>query len=427
MPNVTELRERQDTILTEARERLDQISAATDESRARELEAAHDTAMAEYDRLTGVIKRQEQLDAMEARAQETRAQRRPTLGDAEARGAGAGAGNGEVEQSQTEYRNAFAKIVSGIAPSDLEPEERAALKTGVTKFEQRTQTAGTASAGGYTVPVTLATFIDRAMKDWGPMYDSDICTVLTTTGGGQMGIPTIDDTAKSAGAHTEGAALTDDGSEDVVFGKKVLDAYAYDTEFIKWSWELDMDGIFNMEVLLGGLIGERCGRIGNTKLTVGSGTNEPNGIVTASGLGVTAASASAITFDEVIDLEHSVNQAYRRSPKARYMLSDTTFKAVRKLKDGQGNYLWQRGDVKNGAPPLLNNYPYSINDDMAGIATGNKAMLFGDFGRYYVRKVGGTVIGVLRERFWPDMGIAGLIRFDGEIGQAGAIKHLKLA
>ena len=66
-------------------------------------------------------------------------------------------------------------------------------------------------------------------------------------------------------------------------------------------------------------------------------------------------------------------------------------------------------------------------DDMAGIATGSKAMLFGDFGRYYVRKVGGTVIGVLRERFWPDMGIAGLIRFDGEIGQAGAIKHLKLA
>ena len=109
------------------------------------------------------------------------------------------------------------------------------------------------------------------------------------------------------------------------------------------------------------------------------------------------------------------------------MLSDATFKAVRKLKDGQGNYLWQRGNVKDGAPPMLNNYPYSINDDMAGIATGNKAMLFGDFGRYYVRKVGGTVIGVLRERFWPDMGIAGLIRFDGEIGQAGAIKHLKLA
>ena len=421
MPTLIELRASQEQVLGEARERLNEVTTNTDESRAAELEAQHDRAMAEYDRLEGVIKRQERLEGAEKRAQELRERQRPMQGDGEARGDGGGA------DAQTEYRHVFAKIMSGMAPSDLEPEDRAILRRGATKFEQRTQTAGTNSAGGYTVPTILAGFIDKAMKDWGPMYDQDVATVLNSASGNSWKIPTDDDTSKSGAAHTEGAALTDDGSEDVTFGQKSLDAFSFDTEFIRWSWELDMDSIFSMEVLLGDLLGERLGRLANAQLTTGSGSGAPNGIVTASSLGVTTASSSALTFDEIIDLEHSVNQAYRRSPKARYMLSDSTLKAVRKLKDGQGNYLWQRGDVKAGTPNMLNNYPYSINDDMAAIGTGNKAMIFGDFGKYYVRKVGAPVIGVLRERFWPDMGIAGLIRFDGEIGQAGAIKHLKLA
>jgi HK97 family phage major capsid protein len=127
-------------------------------------------------------------------------------------------------------------------------------------------------------------------------------------------------------------------------------------------------------------------------------------------------------------LVHSVDPAYRRSPKFRLMFHDLVFAAIRKLKDGQGNYLWQMGDVSKGAPSLLLNSPYSINQDMSSaFTTGQKLILAGDFGRYYVRKVGAPVIGVLRERFWPDMGIAGLIRFDGELGTAAAVKHLKLA
>lgn len=289
------------------------------------------------------------------------------------------------------------------------------------------QTAGTAAAGGYTVPTELADFIDKAMKDWGPMYDEDICTPINTTAGNSMKIPTIDDTAKSAGAHTEGTALTDDGSEDATFGQASLDAYVADTEWIKWSFELAQDSIFNVEQLLGQLLGERLGRKANAWLTTGTGASQPNGVVTASSLGITTALDTAFTSDELIDLQHSVNAAYRRSPKARWMFSDQTLKVIRKLKDGDGNYLWQMGDVRSGAPATLLDHPYSINDDMPSIATGAKPILFGDFGRYYVRRVGRQVIGVVRERFWPDLGIAGLVRLDGEIGQAGAIKHLKMA
>ncbi|WP_141489274.1 phage major capsid protein, partial [Rhizobium phaseoli] len=128
--------------------------------------------------------------------------------------------------------------------------------------------------------------------------------------------------------------------------------------------------------------------------------------------------------DEIIDLSHSVDPAYRTSPKVRFMFNDLTLAAIRKLKDGQGNYLWQMGNVKEGVPGTLLGYNYSINQAMANIATGNKTIIFGDLGKYWVRKVGSPVIGVLRERFWPDLGVAGLIRFDGELLDTAAVKYL---
>lgn len=417
MPTIKELREKQAHTLANARELLDK--AGKDEARAAEYETEHDAAMTEYDRLEGQIARQQKLEDAEARSKKTTG--RPLYDDV----------TGEEERNDPDktvsYRNVFAKVICGVAPGDLEPEEREVLKKGKTTFEQRAQTAGTNTAGGYTVPTELASILVRAMKAWGPMYDEDICTTLNTASGNAIKVPTVDDTAVTAVAHTEATALTDDGSKDVTFGQKSLDAFAFDTEFVKWSWELDSDGIFNMETLLGDLLGERLGRIANLQLTTGSGAGAPNGIITAASNGKTAASATAIASDELIDLLHSIDPAYRMSPKCRWMFNDTTLAAIRKLKDGQGNYLWQMGDVTAGQPGTLLGYKYSINQAMASIATTNKTVLFGDFGKYFVRKVGSPVIGVLRERFWPDLGIAGLIRFDGELGQSGAVKYLTQA
>jgi HK97 family phage major capsid protein len=419
---IKELREKQARIVAEARERLDQINTETDEARAKELEASHDKAMAEHDRLEGLIEREEKLARLEERSDHERRERRPLQRNVDATG-----GQDEGDDDPVTYRSAFhAMLLAGGNVSDLTSEQRAALKTGVDSkaFERRAQTAGTAAAGGYTVPVELAEIIVRTMKDWGPMYDEQICTVLNTATGNQLNMPTVDDTSVTAEAHTEGAALTDDGGKDATFGQKRLDAYVYDTEFVRFSMELATDSIFNMEALLGSLLGERLARIANAKLTVGTGSSEPNGVVAASSLGKTAAATAAITADEIIDLLHSVNSAYRRSPKARFMFADTTLAAIRKLKDGQGNYLWQMGDVTTGQPGTLLGYRYSINDDMLALGAGRRVMLFGDFSKYFVRKVGAPMIGVLRERFWPDLGIAGLIRFDGELGDTAAVKHL---
>ncbi len=412
-----EIREKQARLIAQAREHFDK--AASDEARAAEYETEYDKAMAEHDRLEKRAQQLEKLMAAEER-QRNADPRRPTGDDIDPERRS----SRENEDGEPEYRHVFAKVVCGASPADLTPEERAVLKRGVTRFEQRAQTAGTTTAGGYTVPTELSTLLVRAMKAWGPMYDEDICTVIQTTSGNPIKMPTVDDTSKSAAAHTEGSALTDDGGEDVTFGQKALDAYVFDTEFIRWTFELEADSIFNMEALLSDLLGERMGRLANTQLTTGSGSSAPNGIVTASSAGKTAASATAIAADEIIDLLHSVDSAYRMSPKARFMFNDTTLAAIRKLKDGQGNYLWQMGDVTGGQPGTLLGYRYSINQAMANIGASAKPIIFGDFSKYYVRKVGSPLIGVLRERFWPDLGIAGLIRFDGELGLSGAVKHL---
>lgn len=416
MSRITELREQQDTVLSDARERLDQINANTDESRAAELETSHDNAMAEYDRLGSLIAREERTAEAEARAEERRKQRRPIPKDDENRGGD--------DTDSIEYRSVFAKVICGIPMDELSTEERTVLRGGVRKFEQRTQVAGTAAAGGYTVPTELMNHIEIAMKAHGPMYDGDVVQEMTTSSGNRQTIPSVDDTAKSSAAHTEGADIADDGSQDVEFGQKTLDAYSFDTEFIKWSWELDQDSIFSMEALLGSLIGERLGRIANRQLTVGTGSSAPNGIVTASSLGITAAAAAALTADELIDLEHSVDPAYRQAPGVGFMFNDTTLKAIRKLKDGDGNYLWNKGDFQAGVPATINGRRFHINQDMESLAAAKKAVIFGDLKKYWVRKVGSPVIGVLRERFWPQVGIAGLIRFDGELVQTAAVKHL---
>lgn len=417
--SVKEIREKQQKLLAEARERLDQIGAETDEARCKELEASHDAAMAEHDRLEECAAREEKLEAAEKRAEELRAKNRPNPGDSSSRGQ-------DDADPGVEYREVIRQILSGASPADLSNEERAVLRRGVVdlKNEKRAQTAGTTTAGGYTVPTTLHNEIIVSMAAWGPMYDDAICTVLNTNSGEQINLPTIDDTTTAVAKHTEGAALTDDGGVDVTVGQKVLNAYLFDTEFVRWSIELSQDSAFNWEAILGGLLGERLGRRANTELTVGDGSGDPNGIVTASSLGVTAAGAAAITFDEIIDLEHSVNPAYRMSPKVRYMFNDTTLKLLRKLKDGNGQYIWSNGDATKGVAPSLNGRAYSINQAMANPTTGNKSVVFGDFSKYYVRKVGVPVIGVMRERFWPDLGIAGLIRFDGELGDTAAVKHL---
>jgi HK97 family phage major capsid protein len=420
-----ELQEKRERLVAAARERLDQINANTDESRAAELETQHDAAMAELDGLDRQIAREERVAAAERSLEERRSRQRPHEPNGEHRA--------DDDQGEITYRDAFYAYVRAQGQEAmLSPEQRSVLARGYHRLsaeEQRAQTAGTTTAGGYTVPTELQAEIIRAMKMFGPMYDPTITRELVTTGGYPMPFPTVDDTANTAAATTEGVTLTDDGSGDVVFGQKSLGAYAYATPWIRVSKELADDSLLAMEALLGDLLGERLGRLANQRLTTGTGSSQPNGIVTASTVGVTAVSTSLFTYDEIIDLEHSVDPAYREDPSAGFLLHDTSLKAVRKLKDGQGNYLWQAGNVQQGVPGTINGRRYFVNQAMSStFSTGQKLILFGALKKYFVRKVGAPLVGALQDKdFWPGFGMAGWIRFDGNLMDTAAIKHLKLA
>lgn len=413
-------------LVAEARSILDAIENETDNTRITEAEQRHDGVMDKLKALDAKIKREERQLELENAEEERRRQNRPNGRDGTAPGTDE-PGEGEQrsdEQLQAEYREAFYAMLAEGTDLGLPAEQRALLRRGYVA-ENRVQTGGADAAGGFTVPTTLANFIIESMLAWGPMYDPGITTEIVTSSGNPFDIPTNNDTANTAAALAEGANLTDDNSGDLVFGEKNLNAFVFATPWLQISFELLQDSAFNVEAFVGKKIGERLGRLANRQLTIGTGTGAPQGIVGASTQGLIAASATAIAADEFISLQHSVNSAYRRSPKCGWMFADTTLAAARRLKDGQGNYLWQMGDVRIGAPDLLLGKQYWVNDDVPAIAAGVRSVLFGDMSAYIVRKVGSPLIGTVRERFWPKIGMAGLIRFDGELGDNAAVRHLR--
>jgi len=408
MADIKDLREKMANIATEARAKLAEVNDNTPEDRAAEVEREFDAMMADHDKFSARADRLEKADAALRAAEAVDVSKRPV---AEGRSAPA------VDQgSEISYRKAFFTMIANGGVEGLDSEVRSVLR----QSEVRTQTAGTNSAGGFTVPTELASFIDKAMIATGPMYNSDLFTVINTTGGNPFNIPTVNDTAVTAEAHTEGGTVTDDAGKDVTFAQKSLGAFAFDTEWVRWSYELANDSIFNVESLLG----ERLGRIANSKLTTGSGSSDVEGIVTNSALGKTAAAVAAVTADEIIDLIHSVDPAYRASPSTAIMMNDSTLSAVRKLKDGNGNYLWAMGNYQAGIPQNLLGYNVVVNQAMDSLATAKKVMLFGDMSKFYVRKAGAPSLFVAKERFAPDYGILGYVRFDGVLGNAAAVKHL---
>ncbi len=415
MPDVTELREKQQNEVANARDCLEQIDATTDEARAQEIEAQHDKHMAEYDRLEELIQRQERIDEAEGRLNKPDP-RRPVNEDRSVPGAAAGRDLDDNEVFQRAMR-------FGVESLDTEERHRVAELRASVSPEMRAQAAGTDAAGGYTVPEGFQVEIIKSMQMYGPMLDPGITRQLPTDSGNPLPWPTMDDTANKGALLGEN---TQAGEQDVTFGQKQLDAYTYTSKIVRVSLQLLQDSAFDMNRLIRDVFGERIGRIGNEHLTVGTGSSQPNGIVTASANGNTTSGTSAVTWEEVMDLYHSVDPAYRNMPNTRFMFHDNTLKALRKIKDNDGRFIWQPADVRTGAPATILEEPYSINQDMPQLGTGNKFMVYGDFARYVVRLVRDFTMLRLTERYadYLQVGFIGFSRLDGELVDGSAVKHM---
>lgn len=292
-----------------------------------------------------------------------------------------------------------------------------------------TRAMGVGSGGGGTaspevVPQGFVPAIEQAMLYFGPMRA--VSSILRTESGNAMPWPTVNDTSQSGALLAENTAAAE---QDVDVAAITFDAYKYSSKVVRVSVELMQDNAVNLPTLLGSLLGERLGRITNLHFTTGTGSAQPNGIVTASTLGKTAALATAITADELIDLMHSVDVAYRRTG-CLWMAKDSTVAAFRKLKDSTNQYLWQPA-LTQGAPDMLFGYPVVVNSDMAAIATGAKTVIFGFIPLYKIREVIGITLMRLRERYaeFHQEAFLAFLRADGDLLNAGTnpVKYLQQA
>ncbi|MGR9056071.1 phage major capsid protein [Rhizobium leguminosarum] len=409
MPTILEMREKQQKLVADARALLADIKDDTAEARVSELETQHDAAMAEFDKLEARIKREEEAEARERKLNEADV-RRP---NADTRAVA-----GEVEKTADEkYADAFRSFLRG-GVSSLSVEQRAIIKT----VEERGQSVGTQTQGGYLVPGIFQAELIKSLKAWGPMLDPGVTRMLQTSTGATITMPTMNDTANVGALIGENQQVS---VSEIAFGTKSIDAYKYTSGVVLVSDELLQDSVMDVEALVRDAMGERIGRIANTHLTTGDGASKPNGIVTAAGT-TAAAGAAAITFDDFINLEHSVDPAYRSDPSIKWMFNDNTLKAARKLKDLNGAYIWQPADVKGGAPATILTYGYVINQAVADIGTGAKSVVFGAMNKYIVRMVKEFAIKRLVERYadYGQVGLIGFTRLDGELLDSAAVKTL---
>lgn len=279
-------------------------------------------------------------------------------------------------------------------------------------------------AGKETIPQGFFAELDRKML----AYDGarQVARVINTPSGNALPWPKVDDTGNTGALLAE--ATTIGSSVDPTFSAVTLNSYKFSSKAVLISAELLEDSAFNLSDLLGSLLAERLGRVMATYDTTGSGSSQPEGIVTGAASGKTAASTTAFTPDEVVDLMHSVDIAYRNE-RCGFMMHDTILKTVRKFKDNDGSYMWQPG-MQLGVPDRLFGYPVAINNNMdSALTTGKKLILFGDFSHFVIRDVGATRFYRLDElyRGTDQTGFVALRRMDSKVIQSAAIKYLVLA
>lgn len=244
----------------------------------------------------------------------------------------------------------------------------------------------TAAEGGFTVPAEIATMVIDKLKAFGGMRE--VATILPTSTGVAMNWPTSDGTA-DVGAIV--GQNTPENAADITFGTVGLNPFYYTSKKIALPLELIQDAAIDVVAYVVDRLVTRIARIQNTHFTVGAGTTLPDGVIPRSSVGKTGTTGQtvAVIYDDLIDLKHSVNRAYRGN--AKFMMNDLSVAVVSKLKDTTGRPIWVPSVIA-GAPDILCGFPVAINDDVAVMAANAKSIAFGDFSRYTIRDVVGTTI-----------------------------------
>ena len=406
MLNIKALRDQRADKAKEARNLLD---TNTGEKWSKDIENQVDAIYADIDRIDAQIERAEKqakIDGDNAADEASLENRERDISNMP---------TPERERARA-YQAAFNNfLIRG--ERGLTREEMDTLRTGV---PHNAQSVGTGAAGGYLVPAGFGGALLEALKAFGGMRD--VATVIATAGGAALPWPTVDETGVEGELVAENQPASD---QDVTFGTTQIGAFKFSSKVFTLPFELLQDqgpGI-DVEAFVRRAAAMRIARIQNKKYTIGTGTNEPTGILTSAGAGKVGATGSTTTvsYDDMVDLEHSVDPAYRATPGVGWMFHDFMLRNLKKLKDTTGVPLWLPG-LSAKDPDTFLRYKYTINQDMPQPAANAKSVLFGDLSQFMIRDVMEVTLFRFDDSAYTKRGQVGFLawaRGDGKTISAG--------
>ena len=352
-----------------------------------EHQAAYDAGMAEVEDVKAQIKRVEAALQFDSETRENEA-----IAEAAARKTGSAKSGDRAAELYAKYLRGGDKALSAEDWREI----------------RNTMSTTTGSEGGYSVQTDVANRIIDALKAFGGMRAA--ATVIRTDMGNDLQFPGSDGTSEVGELIGQNTTAT---ASDPTFTTLTVAVYKYSSKIVAAPFELLQDSQIDVAAFIEGRLVQRVGRITNQHFTTGTGSGQPRGVVvgaTSGKVGTTGQTTSVI-FDDLVDLVHSVDPAYRAAPGVRFMMADSSLKVVRKINDTAGRPIFLPGyDGLAGAmADSLLGYPITINQDVAAMAANAKSILFGDFGQYLVRDVMAPTLFRFEDSAYAKLGQVGFL------------------
>lgn len=307
---------------------------------------------------------------------------------------------------------------TGVATDEYKQSMLNALRSNFRRINNVLQ-EGVDTDGGYLVPAEYDTRLIEGLTEENIMRK--LATIIKTGAERKINIA----------ASTPAAAWIDEGGAltfgDATFDQINLDAHKLHVA-VKVTEELLYDNVFNLESYILNKFARALANAEEDAFLNGDGIGKPLGIFAATGggqVGVTTASTTAITADEIINLIYALKRPYRKN--AAFIINDQTLSILRKLKDGNGAYIWQPS-YQVGEPDSLLGYPVYTSAYVPTVAAGNPVIAFGDYSYYNIGDRGSRSFAELKELFAGN-GMVGFVakeRVDGRLVLPEAIQILKM-
>jgi HK97 family phage major capsid protein len=348
----------------------------------------YDANMAELDRIDAMLEREQRLlDKNAEKAFKTAGAEIERIGGGE-------------RKTSAEVRQLFNKFMS-----------RGREGMAAEEFNQirNTLSTTTTTEGGFTVATEIATDLVDTLKDYSGILN--VAEIIRTAQGNPFNYPTSNGTAETGELIAENVTAT---AADPVFGSVQLNTFKYSSKVIAIPFELLQDTSIDMEPFLRKRLQQRLGRIINAHGTTGTGSGQPNGVVTASTVGKVGTTGQTLTiiYDDLVDVIDAVDIAYQSPGRCKWMFAQTLRKVIRKIKDTSGRPIWTpsyEAGLSTGYGDELLGYPIQINNDMPAPAANAKSLAFGDFSYYKVRVAMDVVVFRFTDSAYAKLGQVGFL------------------